>query len=247
VDYNLNVGSNCGFRADSATYNLVFRYDLHSALKTKKYTSSFNGTPNSYTAQSSTDFCFRFCCGKDTFISYTRRIDSSYQYSLEFDINKRKITPLLGMELNSVDGTAAYPKPRYFMDSVYNILPGSFDTVIWSSEFQHMSWSQAKIEFPPPSNLLSVQTFSSSSSLSLSFFPNPSSKELNSSYSLPGNSNARIILYDLQGRVIRETANYSEVGEHQMKWDVSQLASGSYILGLITDKERKAEIVSIVH
>jgi hypothetical protein len=82
---------------------------------------------------------------------------------------------------------------------------------------------------------------------SISCFPNPSSKELNISYSLPENGNARIILYDLQGRVIRETTNNVGIGEHQIKWDVSQIPSGSYILGVITDKERKVEIINIIH
>jgi hypothetical protein len=83
--------------------------------------------------------------------------------------------------------------------------------------------------------------------LLLSCFPNPSSKELNIVYSLPEHGSARIIFYDLEGRVIRESVNGVDAGGHQLQWDVSQIPSGSYVLGLVTEKERKTQIIQIVH
>lgn len=83
------------------------------------------------------------------------------------------------------------------------------------------------------------------SALTLSSYPNPSSNELNISYSLPENGYARIILYNLQGNVIRE--NIANGSENQLKWNISDLPNGSYILGLISDKRQKTEIIKIVH
>ncbi len=84
------------------------------------------------------------------------------------------------------------------------------------------------------------------SKLALSSFPNPTSKELNIPYVLPERGNARLILYDLEGRIIRENRIDAGVGEHLLKWDVSRLPSGSYVLGLVTKKETKSEIVQII-
>ncbi len=83
--------------------------------------------------------------------------------------------------------------------------------------------------------------------LSLSAFPNPSSKEFNIVYTLPDRENARIALYDLEGRVIRESVNDVDAGEHSLRWDISQLPSGSYVLGLVTNRESKTRIVTIIH
>jgi hypothetical protein len=85
------------------------------------------------------------------------------------------------------------------------------------------------------------------SSLSLSSFPNPSSKELNIIYTLPINESARIILYDLTGKIIREGICSIESGEHQIAWDISDLANGNYILGLITAAEKRSQIIVIAH
>jgi len=82
---------------------------------------------------------------------------------------------------------------------------------------------------------------------SLVSYPNPSSKELNISYTLTQNDNAKILLYDLEGRMIRESLEDVDAGEHVMKWNVSQLQSGSYVLGLVTEKERKSLIIQITH
>ena len=84
------------------------------------------------------------------------------------------------------------------------------------------------------------------SKLSLSSFPNPTSKELNISYVLPERGNARLFLYDLEGRIMRENMMDADQGEHRMQWDVSGLPSGSYVLGLMTEKATKSEIVKIV-
>ncbi|MFI5263493.1 MAG: T9SS type A sorting domain-containing protein [Candidatus Kapaibacterium sp.] len=82
---------------------------------------------------------------------------------------------------------------------------------------------------------------------SFTSYPNPSSKEINIAYSLPDRANAKIILYDLEGRVIRENASDVNEGEHNLKWDISQCPSGSYVLGLVTEKERKTQIIEIMH
>lgn len=136
---------------------------------------------------------------------------------------------------------------EFTLDSQFNFIIYSLDTTYPYGSPHDIIYRDGSIIFPPPSNLLAVQTASSSSSISLSAFPNPSSKELNISYSLPENMKTRIILYDLEGRVIREAVNNGDRGEHQIKWDVAQLASGNYILGLITSRESKSQVITIIH
>jgi hypothetical protein len=81
--------------------------------------------------------------------------------------------------------------------------------------------------------------------LSISSYPNPSTKELHISYTLPKNENAKFILYDLEGRIIRQTA--AKPGKNILQWDVSNIPNGSYILSLIAEKEQKSQIIKIIH
>jgi hypothetical protein len=86
-----------------------------------------------------------------------------------------------------------------------------------------------------------------SSSLALSVFPNPSGNDLNISYSFPDKENAKLILYDLTGKIIREQVITSDAYTYSEKWDVSKLPSGSYILGLSTVKESKSKVILVSH
>jgi hypothetical protein len=72
-------------------------------------------------------------------------------------------------------------------------------------------------------------------------YPNPAGKEL--TISLPNeNNSAWLILYDLQGRVLKKenSANCSEI-----KWDVSAIANGTYFLDYVGDRGSKVLNVSI--
>lgn len=81
--------------------------------------------------------------------------------------------------------------------------------------------------------------------LILSSYPNPSSNELNISCTLPSMSPARILLYNLQGNVCRESTVTGS--DNVIKWNISDLANGMYILGLITEFERITKMVTVLH
>ncbi|MEP7233997.1 MAG: T9SS type A sorting domain-containing protein, partial [Ignavibacteriota bacterium] len=81
--------------------------------------------------------------------------------------------------------------------------------------------------------------------LTLSPYPNPASMELTIPYTLPEQGNARLLLYNLEGRIIRESRIDSDT--YELKWDISDLPTGSYVLVLMAEKETKTQIVKIMH
>ena len=223
--------SNSTQDADEAQFVLTWRLDIDSKIRNHNLSDiNFIGMKGSKTNQ---QFLHNH-------VTIETKNDSPYFFRGILSLKQNTVDVNLRLEVTSV-GTMFY-QPGYKMDAEFNLLSGSADgpNYTWSA-----SWGNSTISFPPP--LKNGVIKSNPSSFRLSSFPNPSSKELNISYSQPENGNARIILYDLQGNVIREATNNFGAGEHQIKWDVSQVASGSYVLGLITDKERKAEIVRILH
>lgn len=80
-----------------------------------------------------------------------------------------------------------------------------------------------------------------------SAYPNPSSKELIINLILPEIHNTKILLYNLKGKIAKEQIVSRETGENRIMWDISDLPNGTYILGLITQKEQKSQIIEILH
>jgi hypothetical protein len=73
-------------------------------------------------------------------------------------------------------------------------------------------------------------------SLSLSAYPNPAAKEL--TISLTTGRPERVVMYDMTGALIK-----SGVVEGETTWDVSTLASGSYMLGIPGGKMQVVQVV----
>jgi hypothetical protein len=81
---------------------------------------------------------------------------------------------------------------------------------------------------------------------SLSVYPNPASKEVTIKYSLPGNAASKLTLHDVNGALKSTIWSGNEAqGKHEIKWDVSHLTSGSYILGLVYGSEQRSEFIRI--
>ncbi|MBC7946597.1 MAG: DUF4331 family protein [Chitinophagaceae bacterium] len=77
----------------------------------------------------------------------------------------------------------------------------------------------------------------------LSTFPNPASGTNTIRYSVQGSAKLRIVVYDTQGRVIKELVNKShEAGVYTVNWDTRQLAAGSYVIAAIKDGAKKQAI-----
>lgn len=170
--------------------------------------------------------------GIDTVVVPTNYRNSTYDFlndNVNFDVGHTLIIPL--------DKNYYFPNGVNYYYSVYGY-EIRYEVIVYCSApldarlfFRGFNSVNQTIELP----------------FSFSAFPNPSSKELNIIYSLPSRENVRIILYDLEGNVIRESVNEADGGEHSLKWDTSELPSGSYVLGLVTSLGSKSQIVTIIH
>lgn len=65
-------------------------------------------------------------------------------------------------------------------------------------------------------------------------YPNPFNPSTNISFSLPQRSNVTVRIFDINGRLVETLVNadYSP-GTHTVRWDASQVASGTYIYRLV--------------
>jgi hypothetical protein len=60
-------------------------------------------------------------------------------------------------------------------------------------------------------------------------FPNPASQELTAQFELSREQQVRIIISDMQGRMLKEVANKKLSGRQSITFDISTLAAGSYM------------------
>jgi hypothetical protein len=69
-------------------------------------------------------------------------------------------------------------------------------------------------------------------------YPNPTSKEIQLKYKLVHSEEVNLQVFDILGRELKEmNLGYCPAGQHQLNWDLSDLAKGSYILVLNTEKQ----------
>jgi len=62
-------------------------------------------------------------------------------------------------------------------------------------------------------------------------FPNPFNSTTRLNYDLPENTNARIQVFDLSGRLVTTLINGKyEAGHHQVTWDATGLSTGIYLV-----------------
>jgi hypothetical protein len=81
--------------------------------------------------------------------------------------------------------------------------------------------------------------------ISLSCYPNPASKELTIHYTTASNATAKILLYDMNGKLCKKP-QYLLPERNETRYNVSDLPNGSYILGLITETGKQSTIIKIV-
>lgn len=79
----------------------------------------------------------------------------------------------------------------------------------------------------------------------LEIFPNPTTGSLRLNFELAAEDQVFIALYDMTGKKITDMESGSLLGKgkHQRNYDLSQLSSGTYILELICNGERRYEAV----
>jgi len=67
--------------------------------------------------------------------------------------------------------------------------------------------------------------------VNLSTYPNPGSNNNTIRYSVDAPSQVKIVVYDMQGRLVKMLADKDhEAGVYNMQWDMSKLSSGTYVI-----------------
>ena len=66
-------------------------------------------------------------------------------------------------------------------------------------------------------------------------YPNPFNPITNLSFSVPIESHIKIVIYDIQGRLVEEILNNSmEPGIHNVQWVANNYASGIYFVNMMS-------------
>jgi hypothetical protein len=80
----------------------------------------------------------------------------------------------------------------------------------------------------------------------LSTFPNPTAGTNVVRYRVETPSQLRIVVYDSQGRIVKELVNKKhEAGVYSVEWDTRKLSTGSYIIAALKDGAKK-QVVQMV-
>ena len=67
-------------------------------------------------------------------------------------------------------------------------------------------------------------------------YPNPFNPVTHFNFSIPKQSDVKISVYDLQGRLVEEIINQSALpGTFEVKWDARNYSSGIYFINMIAD------------
>lgn len=91
---------------------------------------------------------------------------------------------------------------------------------------------------PPQNNSPDVPPHPTESRL-VNCYPNPFNATATVQFTLAFSAPVRLEIFDLQGRLVRETlAQHFEAGAHQLPIEGSGLSSGSYFVSLLTDQHR---------
>ena len=79
--------------------------------------------------------------------------------------------------------------------------------------------------------------------MNLSTYPNPGSNSNTIKYSVDAPSQVKIVVYDMQGRMVKQLADKKhEAGVYTMQWDMSKLSSGTYVVSAVKDGSVKQSI-----
>jgi hypothetical protein len=77
----------------------------------------------------------------------------------------------------------------------------------------------------------------------LTCYPNPASKEITIGYGITDGSPAKIFLYDMGGKLCKSQDIFA--GHSETRLDVSELASGMYVVGIVSGARRESCLIEI--
>ena len=140
----------------------------------------------------------------------------------------------LGELKDSVNYIASSPWPENAAGNGYTLEllePGLDNTLPenWGNVHEHGSPGKTNLKSTSVENIIDVNTFSIS--------PNPSNSILNLTFNLKQASLLEILIYDVNGKLIKKMARelYS-IGKQNILTDVSSLETGIYFIGIKGDK-----------
>lgn len=79
----------------------------------------------------------------------------------------------------------------------------------------------------------------------LKIFPNPASDELNISFSSEGTTRNSVVLYDMQGRLVKDLFEGKVTDEFNSTYSISDLSPGIYILNIQNEKGFKQQRIIV--
>ena len=83
--------------------------------------------------------------------------------------------------------------------------------------------------------------------LQLAVFPNPTTSSTSISFSLPQSETVSLKIFDMNGRLINAVAEkVFAAGEHQLKWDATNVRAGIYILKMQAGNYAETKKVIVV-
>ena len=78
-------------------------------------------------------------------------------------------------------------------------------------------------------------------------YPNPFNPITNINFSIPYESHVKIIIYDIQGRLVEEILNdVMNPGIHNIKWSANNYASGIYFIKMFSDNFSSIQKVTLL-
>jgi hypothetical protein len=78
-------------------------------------------------------------------------------------------------------------------------------------------------------------------------FPNPFNPETTISFGLPETGRVELVIYDMMGREVSRLVDGNlDAGWHQIRWDASRLASGTYIYRIQTAGNVRSQIMTLL-
>ena len=82
----------------------------------------------------------------------------------------------------------------------------------------------------------------------LKSYPNPFRERLNIEYNLAENSDVRIIIYDIYGKLINTLVNEKQqAGDYSVQWNADSSPQGEYIIKIQAGVYHKVSKVILLH
>jgi photosystem II stability/assembly factor-like uncharacterized protein len=169
-----------------------------------------------------------------------------------YGTNEKGVLYVVATSLSDAQGQFGGCKLYYSIDSglTWSQAPGNVlraPNLFSGSDYLFMTGDQELWRLPK--SLASVRTSEPQSSgiQIVSAYPNPARDKMNISLLLPKDCVAKVVIYDLTGRLIATLTDerYSS-GTYEVEWNTKTIPSGAYIVELSAGGEKASKVVQVV-